>query len=242
MRSLAAIEATSSLHKLDAPSDVNSGVTYSWVGGLLMDQQDATGLLYRRNRYYDPMSGRFSQEDPAGLAGGLNTYGFAQGDRVNYSDPFGLGCKDRNGKDLPEDKCKPAIPAMEDKSWETFNAATFFIGGFRALAGKGIRALISALAGREAKELATKAFIPEGEALLIAVKDGKIVGQTADIMMSHARLAEKAFGAQVLPEGAWIGTVGKLGGRISALNSMTFFGQQGAAPGAIQDLVRSLFR
>ena len=28
--------------------------------------------------------------DPIGLAGGLNAYGFAGGDPVNYSDPFGL--------------------------------------------------------------------------------------------------------------------------------------------------------
>jgi uncharacterized protein RhaS with RHS repeats len=31
-----------------------------------------------------------TQEDPIGLAGGLNLYGFAQGDPVNFSDPFGL--------------------------------------------------------------------------------------------------------------------------------------------------------
>src|SRR2546430_10881468 len=31
-----------------------------------------------------------TQEDPIGLAGGLNLYGFAGGDPVNYSDPFGL--------------------------------------------------------------------------------------------------------------------------------------------------------
>ena len=85
--------ATGSLYKLDSRSDVNPGTVYNWVGGLLMDQQDATGLLYRRNRYYDPMSGRFSQEDPVGLAGGLNTYGFAAGDPVSYSDPFGLDCR-----------------------------------------------------------------------------------------------------------------------------------------------------
>jgi RHS repeat-associated protein len=54
------------------------------------DQQDASGLLYRRNRYYDPATGRFTQEDPIGLAGGLNVYGFANGDPVRYSDPFGL--------------------------------------------------------------------------------------------------------------------------------------------------------
>jgi len=59
---------------------------------------DATGQMYRRNRYYDPNSGRFTQEDPIGLAGGLNLYGFAAGDPVNFSDPFGL-CpkKEREG-------------------------------------------------------------------------------------------------------------------------------------------------
>jgi hypothetical protein len=50
-------------------------------------------MLYRRNRYFDPASGRFTQEDPIGLAGGLNLYGFAGGDPVTFSDPFGLqGC------------------------------------------------------------------------------------------------------------------------------------------------------
>jgi hypothetical protein len=34
--------------------------------------------MYRRNRYYDPAAGQF-------------TYGFANGDPVNYTDPFGLG-------------------------------------------------------------------------------------------------------------------------------------------------------
>jgi len=43
-----------------------------------------------RNRYYDPATGRFTQEDPIGLAGGLNLYGFAGGDPINFSDPFGL--------------------------------------------------------------------------------------------------------------------------------------------------------
>ncbi|MFQ5745399.1 MAG: RHS repeat-associated core domain-containing protein, partial [Acidobacteriota bacterium] len=32
----------------------------------------------------------YTQEDPIGLAGGLNLYGFANGDPVNFSDPFGL--------------------------------------------------------------------------------------------------------------------------------------------------------
>jgi RHS repeat-associated protein len=61
-----------------------------WVGSLMDAQADASGLMYRRNRYYDPASGRFTQPDPIGLAGGLNLYGYADGDPVNYSDPFGL--------------------------------------------------------------------------------------------------------------------------------------------------------
>jgi RHS repeat-associated protein len=61
-----------------------------WMGGVIADQQDASGLLYRRNRYYDPQTGRFTQEDPIGLAGGLNLYGFAEGDPVSCSDPYGL--------------------------------------------------------------------------------------------------------------------------------------------------------
>ena len=61
-----------------------------WMGNVMEDQQDASGLLYRRNRYYNPAAGRFTQEDPIGLAGGINLYGFANGDPVGYSDPYGL--------------------------------------------------------------------------------------------------------------------------------------------------------
>jgi RHS repeat-associated protein len=65
-------------------------VRRGFQGTLLQDKEDAARTLYRRNRYYDPATGRFTQEDPIGLAGGLNLYGFASGDPVNFADPFGL--------------------------------------------------------------------------------------------------------------------------------------------------------
>ncbi|HWK89262.1 MAG TPA: RHS repeat-associated core domain-containing protein, partial [Longimicrobium sp.] len=61
-----------------------------WMGSLVDEKRDESGQLYMRNRYYDPKTGQFTQADPIGLAGGLNAYGFAQGDPVSYSDPYGL--------------------------------------------------------------------------------------------------------------------------------------------------------
>ncbi|HUG39508.1 MAG TPA: RHS repeat-associated core domain-containing protein [Longimicrobiales bacterium] len=62
----------------------------SWYGSLVTGQIDASGYLYRRNRYVDPRNGTFTQPDPIGIAGGLNIFGYANGDPVSYSDPFGL--------------------------------------------------------------------------------------------------------------------------------------------------------
>jgi RHS repeat-associated protein len=62
---------------------------YGWFGTLLNGRVDGTGTYFRRNRYVDPLTGRFAQEDPVGLAGGLNLYGFAASDPVNFGDPFG---------------------------------------------------------------------------------------------------------------------------------------------------------
>jgi RHS repeat-associated protein len=75
---------------LKSPFDPGANLRFGWMGSLLEDKRDADGTLYRRHRYLDPQSGRFTQPDPIGIAGGLNLYGYANGDPVNYSDPFGL--------------------------------------------------------------------------------------------------------------------------------------------------------
>jgi RHS repeat-associated protein len=68
--------------------------TPDWYGSLSVAYRDDTGNLYRRNRYYDPTQGQFTQTDPIGIAGGMNLLGFAGGDPINSSDPFGL-CIDK---------------------------------------------------------------------------------------------------------------------------------------------------
>jgi RHS repeat-associated protein len=64
--------------------------TSNYLGTLLVDKRDDVGTFYRRNRSYDPIIGRFTQEDPLGLIGGLNIYAYAGGDPINNTDPSGL--------------------------------------------------------------------------------------------------------------------------------------------------------
>jgi RHS repeat-associated protein len=52
-------------------------------------ENDGTGLYYYRARYYDPILKRFVSEDPIGLAGGLNLYGYVGGSPTNLIDPTG---------------------------------------------------------------------------------------------------------------------------------------------------------
>ena len=49
---------------------------------------DETGLVYLRNRYYDPTSARFTQEDP--IQDGLNWYAYCGGNPIMFEDPWGL--------------------------------------------------------------------------------------------------------------------------------------------------------
>ena len=55
--------------------------------GLPIDEE--TGLLYVRNRYYDPEMGRFIQPDPYGYTDGPSQYQFALNNPVDFSDPTG---------------------------------------------------------------------------------------------------------------------------------------------------------
>jgi RHS repeat-associated protein len=52
--------------------------------------QSVAGLVYMRNRWYDPNEGRFTQEDPIGYAGGSNLYAYVGNNPILYTDPFGL--------------------------------------------------------------------------------------------------------------------------------------------------------
>jgi RHS repeat-associated protein len=52
-----------------------------------------TGLYYNTFRYYDPDAGRFTAEDPIGLAGGDNLYQYAP-NPLGWADPLGWSVSD----------------------------------------------------------------------------------------------------------------------------------------------------
>ncbi|WP_446697440.1 RHS repeat-associated core domain-containing protein [Thorsellia kenyensis] len=63
--------------------------------GQYFDQE--TGLHYNTFRYYDPETGRFTQQDPIGLAGGINLYQYAP-NPLSWVDPLGWATRPNNGK------------------------------------------------------------------------------------------------------------------------------------------------
>jgi hypothetical protein len=61
----------------------------SWTGSLMQDNQDASGLMYRRNRFYDPKSGPLAPDDHEGVRPAFPPFSA----RRFYRQPFGAGPK-----------------------------------------------------------------------------------------------------------------------------------------------------
>ena len=76
-----------------APPETNPSNLGAFTQNLRMPGQYAdseTGLFYNTLRDYDPMVGRYIESDPIGLGGVINTYAYAGGNPLRYTDPTGL--------------------------------------------------------------------------------------------------------------------------------------------------------
>ncbi|HKO38431.1 MAG TPA: RHS repeat-associated core domain-containing protein [Solirubrobacterales bacterium] len=85
-------------------------------------ENDGTGLLYYRARYYDPSVGRFISSDPKGFAGGFNLYGYVGGNPLDLTDP--------SGECIYGGPCVPDLwGPLKEEGEETFNDAKDWVSG-----------------------------------------------------------------------------------------------------------------
>jgi hypothetical protein len=79
----------------------------------------------------------------------------------------------------------------------------------------------------------------DGDAILIMVKNGELIHFSPNMSLPHVEFVKRTTGK--LPEGAWVGTVSKVDGRIAAMTSKYFFGYQLPAPPDVAEAVQENF-
>jgi RHS repeat-associated protein len=162
-------------------------------------------LSFFRNRVYDQNTGRWSQEDPAGVAGGLNLYAFNGNNPVLYSDPFGLAAS--NCCTMPLLDPSAALVGPIDVELAQFNnRAAASIGGL----------------------VASGALLPEGAAARMAeVRAAGAAGEAAAGIAKNTKRISSATGtaAYRVPDGLGNGVLSEVKnvGRLSLTDQLRDF-------------------
>ncbi|WP_225642589.1 RHS repeat-associated core domain-containing protein [Streptomyces werraensis] len=132
-----------------AQSGTASTNPYTFTGR----EDDGTGLMYYRSRYYHPETGRFISQDPIGAAGGPNLYQYALSSPTTYTDPSGniptvlagciAGAAWGGAEELAAQYLSGRKVTWGDVGWAALEGcATGALGGvFFKLIGKGISKL-----------------------------------------------------------------------------------------------------
>ena len=96
-------------------------------------ENDGSGLIYSRARYYSPTFKRFLSEDPIGYAGGVNIYAYVRGNPVGFVDPLGLA------DDTITDKIESYIAQGDTQGLQDFLDSGGLSSEQEAMAQAGLR-------------------------------------------------------------------------------------------------------
>jgi RHS repeat-associated protein len=98
--------------------------TYQYTGR----ENDSTGLLNYRNRYYSPAWGRFISEDPLGLFGwDINLYRYVANSPIQLRDPTGLYAYPGPGSDPSPTPPTGPSPVQLAFNWRNFCITLFCV-------------------------------------------------------------------------------------------------------------------
>jgi RHS repeat-associated protein len=81
---------TQTLYEAPDPRQTSASTIANAFGFQGHARDPESGLVYMRNRYYDPEVGRFVTADPLGYVDGPSNHAFVGNDPANSSDPLGL--------------------------------------------------------------------------------------------------------------------------------------------------------
>jgi RHS repeat-associated protein len=159
-----------------------------WWGTLASGNVNETGMIDLRARQYDPTTGTFLEEDPLGLAGGMNTYAFGGGDAVNFRDPSGM--------------MQQAVQGLDGwwMSWQTFldkygpsgGSDGGFWGSVGGSGGTGAPAVRADATARRARDPKWKGVSPE----CIMNSASATAGLVIDVTGAKAFASAARFGYQ----------------------------------------------
>lgn len=170
-----------------------------------------------------------TQTDPIGIAGGLNTYGFAAGDPVSYADPYGL-CAASASDTIPEiGFCRKPIPqgGVGDVSLDI--ALNFLpwgkaVGSARPLfarLGGGLASLLQRRTAAHAANVATRLVGPDGALRISETVATRLAGQRGDDIPSLAIFEAIRHGDRAIdPQGVanhFMYTIGNRNGTLEVL-------------------------
>jgi RHS repeat-associated protein len=185
-----------------------------------------SGLFYNHWRTYDPATGRYTQSDPIGLAGGsFSTYDYVNGQPTRYTDPNGLQVipmppppillPPARGSDIPQPpSVGPSIGNPID--WMFKNRKPRWITGKQ----ESYWDAAQCQEGDPCQQL--KSYIKQ-EIRGARTKQGNMFADEKKLFSNAYSTPNPAVTGS---PGTWVGHVDDLSGRIGRINNMIAMGQR----------------